>query len=66
MRIGSSAFVRGERGPRSRLLSREGGSNGVWFLVTSGTGVFINTGKSLRAPRRQELVAALGIDVSAL
>ena len=66
LRIGSSNFARGERGPRSRLLSREGGSNGVWFLVTSGTGVFINTGKSLRAPRRQELVAALGIDVSAL
>ena len=68
IRTGSAHFMRGNRKtPKgSRLLGREGGANGAWFLVASGTGVFINTGRSLRVADRKELVAALGVNVSTL
>jgi len=67
MRIGSNHLVRGRTTIKrsARVLGLEGGANGAWFLVTSGTGVFINTGTSLRAPTRRHLAAALGINASA-
>ena len=63
MRIPSSSFQRHHKG--TRLLGTEGGENGVWFVLASGTGIFINTGTTLRAMNRRELIAKLGINVQA-
>ena len=44
----------------------EGGLFGCWFEVSSGSGVGVNVGRSLRAIHRTHLAAALGFNVTAL
>ena len=44
----------------------EGGGHGCWFIATRGTGVFINTGLSVRARSRAELVGRLGVNLTEL
>ena len=51
---------------RTRLLAREGGPNGCWFVARRGTGVFLHTGRTLRVQGRAELVGALRINESML
>ena len=63
IRVASSAFIRraASCSRDKRVLASEGGPNGCWFVVASGTGIFINTGRSLRVANRTELAASLGI-----
>jgi len=43
----------------------EGGLKGCWFLGAPGSGVFINTGVSLRANNRSHLAHIFGLNLSA-
>ena len=45
--------------PRRR--KREGGARGCWFFAAPGSGVFLHTGRSLRAISRSGLAAALNM-----
>ena len=44
---------------------QEGGLYGCWFLAAKGSGIFLNTGRSLRAENRSMLASALGLNLSA-
>lgn len=43
---------------------QEGGLYGCWFLAAKGSGVFLNTGRSLRAANRSMLADALGLNLT--
>mmetsp|Transcript_68313 Transcript_68313/g.152483 ORF Transcript_68313/g.152483 Transcript_68313/m.152483 type:complete len:291 (+) Transcript_68313:394-1266(+) len=42
---------------------REGGNLGCWFFAAAGSGVFLNTGRTLRATNRTNLAVALNMSV---
>ena len=44
----------------------EGGGHGCWFLASSGSGVFLHAGRSIRASSRAELATALGLNLTHL
>ena len=44
----------------------EGGAFGCWFFGGVGSGVYLNTGKSLRVANRSALADALGLNVTAI
>ena len=44
---------------------QEGGLYGCWFLAGSGSGIYINTGRSLRAANRSTLADTLGLNLTA-
>jgi hypothetical protein len=45
---------------------QEGGLYGCWFLAAKGSGIFLNTGRSLRAENRSVLADLLGYNLTAL
>jgi hypothetical protein len=60
IRISVSAYRRGLPGIEKRSrTAREGGLVGCWYLAARGTGVFLRTGRTLRAVNRSQMVAAL-------
>ena len=43
----------------------EGGLYGCWFLAARGSGIYLNTGRSLRATNRSQLASILQLNLSA-
>ena len=71
IRVATDAYYRGrwvshvfKRHNKTRLLAREGGQNGCWFVAKQGTGVFLRTGRTLYAQGRQDLARVLQINES--